>query len=110
MKMGENGVVALKSQHVQPSRGYWQEIVRQRIDRKDGKRKYEDPERVANRFQEQVRSDGEALMDIHAWNDRHEKAWMKRKRLANTKRYEQDKKHVMDLAKYIEFVKDNKSK
>ena len=93
-------------QQLRNNRSYWQEVVRVRTD-KDGKKKYEDPEMVANRFQEQVRSDGEALMDIHAHNDRHEKAWMKKKRLANKKQYEVDKKHVMDLAKYIEFVKGN---
>mmetsp|Transcript_132750 Transcript_132750/g.197701 ORF Transcript_132750/g.197701 Transcript_132750/m.197701 type:complete len:111 (+) Transcript_132750:112-444(+) len=88
-------------------RGYWQEIVRERIE-KDGRRKHEDPELVANRFREQVRSDGQALIDIHAYNDRHEKPWMKRKRLQGKKRYDFDKKHVMDLAKYIEFVQENK--
>lgn len=91
-------------------RAYWQEIVRIRTD-KNGKRKHEDPERVADRFREQRRSDGEVLLDLHLYNDRHEKSWMRRKRLADKRRYDFDKKHVMDLAKYIQFVqKDDKEK
>jgi hypothetical protein len=90
-------------------RTLWQEIVRIRSD-KDGKRRHEDPERVVHRFQEQRRSDGESLLDLHFYNDKHEKAWMRRKRLTDKRRYEFDKKHVMDLAKYIQFVQDNKDK
>jgi hypothetical protein len=90
-------------------RGYWQEVVRVRRD-KDGKIKHEDPERVVKRFQEQRRSDGEGLLNMHIYNDRHEKAWMKRKRLDEKRRYDFDKDHVMDLAKYIQFVQDNKEK
>ena len=33
---------------------------------------------------------------------------MRRKRLEEKRRYEFDKKHVTDLAKYIAFVQDNK--
>src|SRR5210317_2204556 len=80
-------------------RGYWQEVVRVRRDRK-GKIKHEDPGMVVNRFQEQRRSDGEGLLALHSYNDKHEKAWMKRKRLQEKRRYDFDKKHVMDLAKY----------
>ena len=93
-------------------RGYWQEVIRVKRDRRDGnKLKHEDPERVVKRFQEQRRgSDGEGLLDLHMYNDRHEKPWMKKKRLAEKRRYDFDKNHVMDLAKYIQFVQDNKEK
>ena len=77
---------------------------------KDGNLKYEDPEKVVRRFQESKRSDGETLLDMHIWNDRHEKGWMRRRRIASKKRYEFDKKHVLDLAKYIQFVQENKDK
>jgi len=90
-------------------RAYWQEIVRIRTD-KDGKRRHEDPSRVVRRFQDQRRSDGESLLELNFYNDRHEKAWMKRQRLKLKRQYESDKKHVMDLAKYIQFVQDNKTK
>jgi hypothetical protein len=90
-------------------RAYWQEIVRIQTD-KDGKKRHEDPERVVRRFQMQRRSDGEALLDVHIFNDKHEKAWMRRKRLDEKRRYDFDRKHVMDLAKYIQFVQDNKDK
>ena len=89
-------------------RSYWQEVIRQRPDRQTGKLKYEDPCHVAMRFQEHTRgNDGASLLTVHLWNDRHEKAWMRRKRLASLVKYKQDKQHVMDLAKYIEFVKEN---
>jgi hypothetical protein len=88
------------------NRAYWQEVVRVRRN-KDGKRKHEDPERVVKRFQEQRRGDGEGLLNLHVYNDKHEKAWMKRKRMAEKRRYDFDKNHVMDLAKYIQFVQDN---
>mmetsp|Transcript_83076 Transcript_83076/g.240424 ORF Transcript_83076/g.240424 Transcript_83076/m.240424 type:complete len:114 (+) Transcript_83076:86-427(+) len=90
-------------------RSYWQEVIKYRVDA-DGKKRYEDPERVIKRFQEQRRSDGQSLLDLHFYNDKHEKAWMKRKRLDDQRRYEFDKKHVMDLAKYIQFVQDNSQK
>lgn len=91
-------------------RSYWQEHVQRYTDNRTGKKRHEDPTRVVKRFQDQVRSDGEALIDLHTYNDKHEKAWMRRKRLNEKKRYEFDKKNVMDLAKYIEFVQDNKEK
>jgi len=90
-------------------RSYWQEIIKIRKD-KEGKNRHEDPERVVKRFQEQRRSDGESLLDLYFYNEKHEKAWMKRKRLNDQRRYEFDKKHVMDLAKYIQFVQDNSKK
>jgi hypothetical protein len=79
-------------------------------DRTTGKPKHEDPERVVVRHQEQRRSDGEGLLDMHFYNDRHEKAWMRRKRMAEKRRYDFDRKHISDLAKYIAFVQDNKKK
>lgn len=69
---------------------------------------HEDPEQIVRRHTDETRSDGEALLDLMFFNDRHEKAWRKRQRLQRIKRYEFDKKHVNDLAKYIAFVKDNK--
>jgi hypothetical protein len=90
-------------------RAYWQEVVRVKTN-KDGKNKHEDPERVVQRFQDQRRSDGSVMLDIHAYNDKHEKAWMKRKRMNDKRRYDFDKRHVMELAKYIQFVQDNKEK
>ena len=90
-------------------RSLWQEIIRIRTDN-EGKRRHEDPERVVRRFQEQLRSDGESLVDLHFHNDKHEKACMKRQRLANKRRYDFDKKHVLDLVKYIQFVQDNAPK
>jgi hypothetical protein len=83
---------------------YWMDVVRFKIDKKTGKRVHEDPEDVVKRHQEQRRSDGQSLLDLHIWNDRHEKKWMRRKRLEQKRRYEFDKKHVNDLAKYIAFV------
>lgn len=67
---------------------------------------HEDPEQVVRRHTDEVRSDGEALLDLMFYNDRHEKAWRKRQRLQNLRRYQFDKKHVTDLAKYIAFVQD----
>jgi hypothetical protein len=91
-------------------RNYWQEVIRQRPDRKTGKLKYEDPEQVVLRFQEHTRaSDGATLSSIHLWNDRHEKTWMRKKRLASLRQYNQDKQNVLDLAKYIEFKQENKT-
>ena len=69
---------------------------------------HEDPEQVVRRHTDETRSDGEPLLDLMFYNDRHEKAWRKRQRLKAQKRYDFDKKHVNDLAKYIAFVKDHK--
>lgn len=69
---------------------------------------HEDPEQVVRRHTDETRSDGEALLDLMFFNDRHEKAWRKRQRLKSKNRYEFDKKHVNNLAKYIAFVKDHK--
>ena len=88
-------------------RAYWQEVVMRKRG-PDGKYKYEDPALVSRRFQDARRADGEYLLEVHLWNDRHEKPWMRKKRMAEKKRYDFDKKHVLDLAKYIHFVKDNK--
>lgn len=90
-------------------RSHWQEIIKIQVDR-DGKPRHEDPERVVKRFQEQRRSDGQSILDLHFYNEKHEKSWMKRKRLNDQRRYEFDKKHVMDLAKYIQFVQKNSEK
>jgi hypothetical protein len=86
------------------------DVVRVKVDKKTGKRKHEDPEAIVRRHQEERRSDGQSLLDLEAWNDRHEKRWMRRKRLEQKKRYDFDKKHVFDLAKYIAFVQENKEK
>jgi len=106
-------------------RSFWMEVVRRKPNREkkkkhqnafgdeDTKAKFddgwvhEDPESVIRRHTDEVRSDGATLMSIYEHNDRHEKAWKKRQRLKNLRRYEFDKKHVNDLAKYIAFVKDN---
>ncbi|KAL3905925.1 MAG: hypothetical protein SGARI_004233 [Bacillariaceae sp.] len=88
---------------------YWMDVVRVKKGR-DGKRRHEDPESVVRRHQEERRSDGQSLLDLESWNDRHEKKWMRRKRLDEKRRYEFDKKHVFDLAKYISFVQENKDK
>eukprot|EP00934_Nitzschia_sp_Nitz4_P007387 Nitzschia sp. Nitz4//scaffold34_size148208//81202//81690//NITZ4_002984-RA/size148208-processed-gene-0.15-mRNA-1//1//CDS//3329548807//7377//frame0 len=91
------------------TRSLWQEVIRIRTD-KEGKKRHEDPDRVVRRFQEQRRSDGECLLDLYFYNDKHEKSWMKRKRMDDQRRYQFDKKHVMDLAKYIQFVQKNSTK
>jgi hypothetical protein len=83
---------------------YWMDVVRFKIDKNTGRRIHEDPEDVVKRHQEERRSDGQSLLDMDIWNDRHEKRWMRRKRLSEKRRYEFDKKHVNDLAKYIAFV------
>ena len=93
----------------QPQRQYWMDVVRVKTGR-DGKRRHEDPEMIVRRHQEERRSDGQSLLDLEAWNDRHEKKWMRRKRLDEKRRYDFDKKHVTDLAKYISFVQENKDK
>mmetsp|Transcript_6148 Transcript_6148/g.17453 ORF Transcript_6148/g.17453 Transcript_6148/m.17453 type:complete len:193 (-) Transcript_6148:210-788(-) len=100
-------------------RSFWMDVVRIKPQRqRKGKRDnnnsnsakfkiaHEDPEQVVRRHTDEVRADGENLLDLMFFNDRHEKAWMKRKRLQNLRRYEFDKKHVNDLAKYIAFVQD----
>jgi len=69
---------------------------------------HEDPELVARRHTDETRSDGEGLLDLMFYNDRHEKAWRKRQRLKGLKRYEFDRKHVNDLAKYIAFKQEAK--
>ena len=95
----------------QQYRSYWQEVIRRNVrDRKDPNKpyKYEDPSNVAKRFQEPKRGkDGATLLSLHLWNDKHEKPWMKRKRLESLKIYNRNKQHVLDLAKYIEFVQEN---
>eukprot|EP00529_Nitzschia_sp_RCC80_P037419 CAMPEP_0113488800 /NCGR_PEP_ID=MMETSP0014_2-20120614/26204_1 /TAXON_ID=2857 /ORGANISM="Nitzschia sp." /LENGTH=154 /DNA_ID=CAMNT_0000382525 /DNA_START=3 /DNA_END=467 /DNA_ORIENTATION=+ /assembly_acc=CAM_ASM_000159 len=94
----------------QQRRNYWMDVVRVRTDRRSGKKYHEDPERVVLRCVDERRSDGESLLDLEFYNDKHEKPWMKRKRLALQRRYEFDKKHVSDLAKYIAFVQEHKEK
>ncbi len=97
-------------------RSFWMDVVTRKPQhakqKKDGNNKsnfvHEDPEQVVRRHTDETRSDGEALLDLMFFNDRHEKAWRKRQRLKGIKRYEFDKKHVNDLAKYIAFVKDHK--
>merc|ERR1719491_1549871 len=101
-------------QHQEQRRSFWMDVVR--IKTKSGKNggpatmKHEDPEQVVrrHRYAQEQRSDGEALIDLMFFNDKHEKAWMKRKRLQGIKRYEFDKLHVTNLAKYIAFIKDQK--
>jgi len=101
-------------QHQEQRRSFWMDVVRIKTQRgKNGgpsTMKHEDPEHVVRRHQyhREQRSDGEALIDLMFFNDKHEKAWMKRKRLQGIKRYEFDKRHVTNLAKYIAFVKDQK--
>lgn len=94
-------------------RTFWMDVVRIKTNRpqkysKDGKsgvgKQHEDPEQVIRRHMDETRSDGESLLDLMFFNDKHEKKWMKRVRLQSKKRYEFDKKHVTDLAKYIAFV------
>lgn len=100
----------LNSTH-QQYRSYWQEVIRRNVrDRKNPNKpyKYEDPSNVVQRFQEPKRGkDGATLLSLHLWNDKHEKPWMKRKRLESLKIYNRNKQHVLDLAKYIEFVQEN---
>ena len=100
-------------------RTFWMDVIRIKTNRpnskygysKDGKtgvtEKHEDPEQVIRRHMDETRSDGESLLDLMFFNEKHEKKWMKRVRLQNKKRYEFDKKHVTDLAKYISFVQQN---
>jgi hypothetical protein len=83
---------------------------KQQDDGKTSNFVHEDPEQVVRRHTDETRSDGEPLLDLMFYNDRHEKAWRKRQRLQANKRYEFDKKHVNDLAKYIAFVKDHEEK
>ena len=109
-------------QNYEQRRSFWMDVVRikkptrnNRFNNKNNnnakkqtQKVHEDPEQVVRRHTDEVRSDGEALLDLMFFNDRHEKAWMKRKRLEGIRRYEFDKKHVTDLAKYIAFVQDHK--
>jgi hypothetical protein len=99
----------LEQPHREQRASYWMDVVRVKKG-KDGKRRHEDPELVVQRYREERRSDGQSLLDLEAWNDRHEKNWMRRKRLEEKRRYEFDTKHVFDLAKYISFVQENKDK
>mmetsp|Transcript_14433 Transcript_14433/g.29956 ORF Transcript_14433/g.29956 Transcript_14433/m.29956 type:complete len:154 (+) Transcript_14433:158-619(+) len=108
-------------QHKQGQRrSFWMDVVRIKPQRQDHRRKgnnnnnkalkavHEDPEQVVRRHRDETRSDGESLLDLMFHNDRHEKAWKKRQRLEGIRRYEFDKKHVTDLAKYIAFVQEHK--
>ncbi len=88
---------------------YWMDVIRVKVS-KDGKKRHEDPEMVVQRHQEERRSDGQSLLDLESWNDRHEKKWMRPKRLESKRRYNFDKKHVSDLVKYISFVQENRDK
>lgn len=96
-----------------PEKGRFAKQRMQQQQQKDGTKiasdgfVHEDPEVVCRRHTDETRSDGESLLDLMFFNDRHEKAWKRRQRLKATKRYEFDKKHVNDLAKYITFVKDH---
>mmetsp|Transcript_18153 Transcript_18153/g.39578 ORF Transcript_18153/g.39578 Transcript_18153/m.39578 type:complete len:160 (+) Transcript_18153:168-647(+) len=114
-------LLELQQQHQQQRRSFWMDVVR--IKKQQPRRSFkdkdkgnsgngkfqmmhEDPEQVVRRHTNEVRADGESLLDLMFYNDRHEKAWMKRKRMDSLRRYEFDKKHVTDLAKYISFVHD----
>ncbi|VEU35925.1 unnamed protein product [Pseudo-nitzschia multistriata] len=115
-----NTAAATSSPIAEQRRSFWMDVVRIKKqsprrsfkDKNDGssssnqKMAHEDPEMVVRRHTDEVRADGENLLDLMFYNDRHEKAWMKRKRMQNLRRYEFDKKHVTDLAKYIAFVQD----
>uniref|UniRef100_A0A7R9ZIQ2 Uncharacterized protein n=1 Tax=Craspedostauros australis TaxID=1486917 RepID=A0A7R9ZIQ2_9STRA len=109
VRCGTAPLLQQSSQQLVQARSYWQEIVRRKVD-KEGNVKYDDPSVVVRRFKDSQRADGHALLDLHLWNERHEKKWMKKQRLIAKKRYEFDKQHVMNLAKYIEFIQDNKDK
>ena len=103
-----------KNRSNEQRRLFWMDVVRVKTVRnknnKKGERKHEDPGMVVRRHMDETRSDGEPLLDLMFYNDRHEKGWMKRKRLKEKKRHDFDKKKINDLAKYIAFVQDNKER
>lgn len=90
----------------------WVEFVEQRFNPKTQAYKSEDPEQTARRLQEEVDSKGRTLLSLpkNQKSARHVKPTTYRKELKNRVAYERKRQEVMDLIKYIQFVKDHKDK
>ncbi|CAB9499277.1 expressed unknown protein [Seminavis robusta] len=86
----------------------WVEVVDRRFDPRTKSWKHEDPEMVVGRIQVEVNSKGDEIRTFKS--DRHTKPTTYKKELNNQIAYDRKKKQVMDLMKYIHFVKDHKDK
>lgn len=90
----------------------WAEFVNQHYDPKTQTWKSEDPENSVKRIQRETTSDGTPILSApkNQRNARHVKPTTKKKELANRVQYLRKRQEVMDLIKYIHFVKDHKDK
>ena len=86
----------------------WVEIVEQKFDHKVKAWKFEDPDQTVSRIQEHVNSKGETLRVSK--RARHANPSTYKKELNNKIAYDRKKKQLMDLIKYIHFVKDHRHK
>lgn len=90
----------------------WAEFVNRRYDPKTQAWKSEDPENSVKRIQHETNSTGTPILSApkNQRTARHVKPTTKKKELANRVHYLRKRKQVMDLIKYIHFVKDHKDK
>jgi hypothetical protein len=86
----------------------WVEVVEQNFDPQTKAWKFEDPETTVSRIHQQVGSKGRTIRVSK--RTRHTNPSTYKKELNNKIAYERKKNQVMDLIKYIHFVKDHKNK
>ena len=99
-------------QQIRPLAIGWVEFVNEKYDPKTQTYKSEDPEQTVSRIQEEKDSKGQTILNLpkNQKNARHVKPTTYRKELANKIAYQRKRQEVMDLIKYIHFVKDHKDK
>lgn len=99
-------------QQIRPLAIGWVEFVGEKYDPKTQTWKAEDPEQTVSRIQEEKDSKGQTILNSpkNLRNARHVKPTTYRKELANKIAYQRKRQEVMDLIKYIHFVKDHKDK
>lgn len=90
----------------------WVEFVDQKWNPREKKWLSEDPEESVKRIQEEVNSKGVSMTNdpLRSPKARHVKPTTFKKELKDRIAYERKRKEVMDLIKYIQFVKDHKHK
>jgi len=86
-------------------RSYWQEVVRGTIDPATSTNRYEDPENSAQRSARAQNAEG--LLRRQSRYRRYEKPWMRKKRLANERRFRNQRRGVEELTMYIRFVQEH---
>lgn len=87
----------------------WQVVLKRVLDRKTGKYKYEDWDKVMYSIEEPtLASTGQSLLQHHLKETRHIKPTEVRKRLNEKKAYRRKDQKVEDLMSYIQFMSDNR--